>query len=97
MPQPWEETDEEFAQRTSEPKLPERKAPTHVLRIEVPINIEAASRETTRFDALQEAIKLTISLSRAAYVDVICDDINVEMLDAKQRIPPWVAVEREQH
>jgi hypothetical protein len=50
--------------------LPERKPPTHVLRIEIPLNMNNGKGN---FDPIQDAIQIALSLSRAAYVGSICD------------------------
>lgn len=57
--------------------LPTRRAPTHTLRVEVPLCLE--SPEHAEFDAAADAVRAVLAVSRAAYVRTICDDIQVTM------------------
>ena len=44
--------------------------PTHLLRVEVPLDLGVHS---TQFDAVEDAVKLVLAVSRAAYDGEICD------------------------
>lgn len=57
--------------------LPERSEPTHILRIDVPLNTDELP---TEFDAVAEALKIALALSRAATAGVICDDPQVSLI-----------------
>lgn len=53
------------------PPLPERRAPTHVLVLEVPLHIDEG--QTFYFDPLADALNLVLALSRVATIGVLCD------------------------
>lgn len=57
----------------------ERLEPTHMLRIDIPLNM---SDPPTEYDAVKQALDLALAISRAAYDKVICNDIQVTMHDA---------------
>lgn len=57
----------------------EQKPPTHILRIEIPLNM---GEPPTDFDAVQDAVTLALSISRAAYSGVICDNTMVTLEEA---------------
>ena len=61
--------------------LPERRAPSHIMLIEVPLNmmIEPAPD----FDAVADSVKIALALSRAAYSRNICDDVQVTMTEVE--------------
>jgi methylaspartate ammonia-lyase len=54
--------------------LPERRPPTHVLTIEIPLNLDNG---IGNFDPVEDAVRICLGLARAAYVGVICDDPQV--------------------
>lgn len=58
-------------------QLPERRSPTHILRVDIPLHING---ERT-FDPLQDALRIVLSVSRLAVEDVLCDDPNVTLLE----------------
>jgi len=47
-----------------------KRNPTHVLYVEIPVYPD----EDYDFDPVQDAIKAVLAVSRAAFVDAICDD-----------------------
>lgn len=49
---------------------PERRAPTHVLTVTIPLNLRNGKGD---FDPIQDAVMTVLSLSRAMYVGSICD------------------------
>lgn len=53
-----------------------RRAPTHILRITVPLDL---SERAPDFDPIQDAIRVSLGISRAAYADYICDDVVAEL------------------
>lgn len=57
----------------------EQKPPTHILSIRIPLSLGVA--EPVHFDAVQDAVTLALSISRAAYFDAICNDIMVTLHD----------------
>lgn len=59
--------------------LNERAVPTHMLRVEVPLNLDDPSHD---YDAVKDAILLTLSVSRAAFSGHICDGPRVTMEEA---------------
>jgi hypothetical protein len=57
------------------PALRERRQPTHVLVVEIPVFLDAdVSRN---YDPLQNALRTVLSVSRLAVDDVLCDDPTV--------------------
>lgn len=65
----------------------EQKPPTHILRIEIPLNMgepptDFMGEPPTDFDAVQDAVTLALSISRAAYSGVICDNTMVTLEEA---------------
>lgn len=58
----------------------DRRPPTHILRVDVPLFIDNDPTGPP-FDAFKDAIQLTLSLSRLAYAEVICDDPNVKLIE----------------
>jgi hypothetical protein len=61
--------------------LPERREPTHVLQIEVPLYLDEAKREGWAYDPVKQALEIALSSSRAAYDGVICNDVQVTMVE----------------
>lgn len=57
-----------------------KSQPTHILTIEIPLNENAI--KSVNYDAVQQALKLALAVSVAAYDNVICDEILVELLEA---------------
>ena len=59
----------------------ERRAPTHIMRIEVLLNLTDAPYD---YDAVADALKLALSISRAGFAGLICDDpqVTLEEVDA---------------
>jgi hypothetical protein len=56
----------------------EKSDPTHILRVSVPLNLNQAI-SISDYDVVKQSLDLVLSVSRAAYDGVICDDIQVEM------------------
>lgn len=61
------------------PALPERRTPTHLLRIVVPLALDEPPRN---YDAVAQAVRLVLAVSRAGFDGYICDDVQVSMEDA---------------
>lgn len=64
------------------PDVAMRRPPTYILRIDVPLYIvdpPVAPGRAPEFDAVAEAVKIALALSRAAYVGVICNDAQVSL------------------
>ncbi len=59
--------------------LPVRRAPTHVLTVEVPLYLQ--DREAARFDPVQDAMRVVLALSRAAAEGYVCDDVQVTLVE----------------
>jgi hypothetical protein len=53
-----------------------RRAPTHVLRVAVPLDLTERSPD---FDAIQDAINIVLLVSRGALRGEICNDISVDI------------------
>lgn len=47
-----------------------KRKPTHILNIEIPVYLD----EEYDFNPIQDAILAVLSVSRAAFLDAICDD-----------------------
>lgn len=62
----------------------ERLPRTHTLRIDVPLHLDEKLRPYD-YDVVQDAVRMSLAISRAAYEGHICDDVMVEMLDADAR------------
>lgn len=62
--------------------LPERRDPTHVVRIEVPLCLSDPSPD---FDAVADAVTIALAVSRAAYSGHICDGAQVTMIEPGDR------------
>lgn len=59
------------------PRRPlERRPPTHVLVIEVPLKLDVPAPD---YDPVQDALRVALSISRAAYGGHICDDPHVSL------------------
>jgi hypothetical protein len=58
--------------------LREKVDPTHILHVHVPLNMNKTVG-ISDYDAVKQSLDLVLSVSRAAYDNVICDDIQVEM------------------
>ena len=63
--------------------LPEQKRPTHVLTITVPLNFDAnpAAEDYDIQGAFQEAVTTVVQMSRLGTLGLICDQIQVELLE----------------
>jgi hypothetical protein len=63
---------------------PERRPPTHILTIEVPLalDVDLVGREVQDFDPLREALSIVLALSRLAVAGALCDDPTVSVRDA---------------
>lgn len=60
----------------------ERAKPTHVLRVEVPLDL---SERSVDFDAVSDALGTVLAISRAAMSGEICDEIIVNAIEN----PTW--------
>lgn len=58
--------------------LPERREPTHVLRVQVPLCLSDPAPD---FDTVADAVTVALAISRAAYGGYICDGAQVAMID----------------
>lgn len=54
----------------------ERTEPTHIMRIEIPLDLRERSPD---FDAVSEAVKVSLAVSRGALSGEICNDIQVSV------------------
>lgn len=54
--------------------------PTHVLVIEVPLNLDNGKGD---FDPIHDTIATALNISRAAYVGSICGDPQVSLRDER--------------
>ena len=59
--------------------LPVRRAPTHVLTVEVPLYLQ--DLDAARFDPVQDAMRVVLALSRAAAEGYVCDDVQVTLVE----------------
>ncbi len=61
--------------------LPERREPTHMLRVEVPLNLKAnpAAETWDIEDALAEAVGVVLRLARLGTLGLLCDDPSVTL------------------
>lgn len=59
--------------------LPERRDPTHVLTITIPLALEPPAPD---FDAVADAVRLALAVSRAAYTGHVCDEVTVAIADS---------------
>jgi hypothetical protein len=64
--------------------LPERQPPTHILRIEVPLFLGDRAADRLDYDPVKQALHIALSASRAAYDGVICDTVDVTMVDTNR-------------
>lgn len=57
----------------------ERKPPTHLLQINVPLNLEAnpAVESYVIQDAMHEALQLVVRIARVGTLGLLCDDPEV--------------------
>jgi hypothetical protein len=62
--------------------LPARSAPTHMLTVEVPLNLE--DRHEHGYDAVKDAISLALAISRAGFAGAICDNANVTLRSSRE-------------
>ena len=60
--------------------LPVRRPPTHIMRVEIPLNMTEPAPD---FDAVSDALKLALAVSRAAYSRNICNDPQVTMTEVE--------------
>lgn len=58
---------------TDEQPHPARRDPTHVLVIEVPLDL--GDGPPPDFDPVEDCLRVCLSVSRAAYTHRICDDV----------------------
>jgi len=58
--------------------LSERRAPTHIMRVEIPLDL---SNRSPDFDAVKDALRIVFAVSRAAFSGDICDGLVVTMED----------------
>jgi hypothetical protein len=56
--------------------LPEKREPTHVLRILVPLDL---TDPPVDFDVIQDTIKLALGISRGGFAGHICDEPQVDL------------------
>lgn len=68
--------------------LTERRAPTHILRIEVPLNLNDPPYD---YDPVADALKLALAISRAGFAGHICDDPAVTMEESGNASDEWNA------
>jgi hypothetical protein len=63
--------------------LPERRASTHILRFEVPLNLEAnpAAESYDIEDAMRQAFDMILAILRVGTLGLLCDDIIVTLED----------------
>jgi hypothetical protein len=54
----------------------EQADPTHVLRIDVPLDLAEPPAE---FDAVQDALRISLAVSRASFVGAICSEVQVSL------------------
>lgn len=70
---------------TIEAHMRARTKPTHVLRVEIPLDlggeIPFELYKPVDSDAVQDALHIALSVSRAAYDGVICDEIQVTSIE----------------
>lgn len=57
--------------------LPERRAPTHTLVVEVPLHI--GEGQTLYFDPIQDALRAVLSISRLASIGLLCDEVQAHI------------------
>jgi hypothetical protein len=55
--------------------------PTHVLVVEIPLNLDFATEPN--FDPFQDALKIVLALSRLAVAKVACDNPTVTVRSAE--------------
>ena len=64
--------------------LSERRAPTHILRIDVPLSL-SDDELPYDYDPVADAMKLALAISRAGFAGHICDDPQVTMIESPSR------------
>lgn len=64
--------------------LPERREPTHRLLIEIPLHLADDVAHTVSFNPVQDALRIALSLSRAAVGGHYCADPEVSLLDLRK-------------
>jgi hypothetical protein len=62
--------------------LSERRAPTHIMWVEVPLDLSERSPD---FDAVADALRMVLAISRAALSGEICADPQVTMDELTSR------------
>jgi hypothetical protein len=62
-------------------KRSESCPPTHIMHIHIPLNLSGF--EHSQLDAVQDALKLSLSISRAAFFGQICDESTVDIEEVK--------------
>lgn len=63
-------------------KPPHRTPRTHTMVISIPINTETLT--DLNYDAISQALNVALMVSRAALDGVVCDEIQVEMVEAHE-------------
>lgn len=62
----------------------EKLPPTHLLRIEVPLNMDDSALD---YSPAKDAILIALSISRAAFAGHICDDPQVTLREIDDDAP----------
>ena len=57
-------------------EYPARQVPSHMMRVEIPLCL---TDESPPFDPVADALRLTMNISRAAYLRYICDEVQVNI------------------
>lgn len=64
----------------------EKREPTHMLTLRVPINIPVETKLDPPVDVVQDALRILISVSRLAAAGAICGDPDVEITGLPPKI-----------
>jgi hypothetical protein len=63
--------------------LPEASKPTHILRIEVPLNLASESLRED-IDPVRDAIGICLTVSRAAFAGHVCGNAELTLVVSKK-------------